>query len=310
MSKYCRKCGKLIEQSSTQCPFCGYISTAQKPIQRQSVQQQYTPVSTAQNPQQFVPQQQQYQPKQPQYQPQHQQPVKPVTPVKPTKQKKAKKQHKLPGIVRFFITIITIAGVLLGGWYAFGNMITLYIHSEDVVDTLNSGSLELEGTQSAYDELPDYVKKMLGKNYAKEDFGPVTKAVLPHITVKRVKINGFFNNSTIKYEITAPDLEKWLLNLKPNSFANEKEMLALMTKYIKKAPRRTAEVEIQYERDGFFSIDWRGNYYTREFTDAVCGGFNSAYNVIYEQAMNEIEEAFKNAGKSVEKSGKALEVTE
>lgn len=215
----------------------------------------------------------------------------------------------MPGILKFLITIIIIAGVLFGGWYAFGNMITLYIHSEDVVATLNSGSLELAGTESAYDELPNYIKDMLGEDYVEEDFGPITKAVLPYISVKRTEINGFFDNSSVKYEITAPDLEKWLLNLDATAFADENEMLALMTEYIKTAPRRTAEVEIQYARDGFFAIEWRGNYYTHEFTDAVCGGLNSAYSVIYGQAMEEIEEALGIANESA-KTEIATEVAE
>lgn len=259
MSEFCQNCGRIINQSSTPCPFCGYISQAQQPTQQQSAQPQNTSIPPVQNPQQCVFQQPQYQqqyipvqapqqfiPQQPQYHPDPS-----VVTTKQPRQKKPKKKHKLPGIVRFLIAIIIIAVILLGGWYAFGNMITLYIHSEDVVDTLNSGSLELEGTQSTYDELPNYIKDMLGEGYIEEDFGPVTQAVLPYISVERTKINGFFNNSTVKYEITAPDLENWLLNLEPGSFADENELLTLMIQYIETAPTRTAEVEINTSATDF-----------------------------------------------------------
>lgn len=286
MSKVCPNCRRLIDERSTVCPFCGYHLIPQQPPQ-----------------QPFVPQQPQYPtPYPPQQQYPTVPPVSPVPPVaytKPPKQKKPKKKRKMPGILKFLMVLIIIAGVLFGSWYAFGNMLTLYFHSQDVVDTLNSGSLELAGTQSAYDELPNYIKEMLGEEEPQDDFGPVTKAVLPYISVKRTKINGFLTNSTVTYEITAPDLENWLLNLEPGSFSDENELLALMTEYIETAPDRTVEVEVQYDHDGIFDFEWRGNYYTREFSDAICGGLNSAYNVIYEQAMDEIEEALKNAGQEV-----------
>lgn len=271
MRLFCEKCGRRINDA-VRCPFCGHI-----PMELQPSAQQNPP----------VPQQ-----------PPIQQPPVPVTPqpyppaFRPpvTKLPKAKKKHKLPGIVRFLIVITVIAGVLFGSWYAFGNMLTLYIHSEDVVETLNSGSLELEGTRSAYDELPDYVKDMLGDD-VQEDYGPITKAVLPYISVERVKIKGFFNASSVVYEISAPDLESWLLSLEDGAFTTEDELMELMTAYMETAPVRKVQVEINYQRDGLFSFTWQGNYYTREFSDAICGGLNSAYNLLYEQAMDEINEA-------------------
>ena len=267
MNNYCGKCGNRTDGRNP-CPFCGNATAEQPPA----------PTWIAQTPPQApVP------------------PQAPMPPRAPQKAKKEKKKHKLPWMLRFIIAIVIIAGVLFGCWYAFGNMITLYFHSEDVLETLNSGSLELAGTESAYDELPDYVKDMLGDECVEEDYGPITKAVLPYISVKRVKINGFFDESTVTYEITAPDLESWMLGLDKDSFENEDELMALMTRYIESAPLRTEQVEIKYERDGLVSIKWRGNYYTREFANAICGGFNDAYNVLHEQAMEELEEFLSQA---------------
>ena len=193
--------------------------------------------------------------------------------------------------MRFIIANVIIFGVLFGIWYGFGNMVTLYLHSEEVLETLNSGSLELAGTESAYDRLPNYIKKMMDDEYFEKDYGPVTTAVLPYIKAERAAIHGFFGSSAVSYTISAPDLESWLLSLDFNSVTDENQLMDMMREYLKNAPRRYATVRVEYARESIFSIEWRGNYYTREFADAVCGGFNSAYNVLYQQAMQELWEA-------------------
>ncbi len=202
---------------------------------------------------------------------------------------KSKKKHKLPWILRFIIANIIIVLFLFGVWYAFGNLITLGSHSNKVVETLNSGSLELPGMNNAYNELPNYIKDMLGEEYKnKNEYGPMTKAILPYISAEKVKVNGFFGSSSVEYRITAPDIESWLLELDPASVTSADALLTMMEEYIKTAPKRSANVTIEYTRNGFFSTDWYGNYYTREFSDAVCGGFNSAYNELYSKVYDEI----------------------
>ncbi len=217
--------------------------------------------------------------------------VVPVQTSETDKKKNKKKKKKLPFIIRFFRAILIIGAVLFLLWFGFGNMVTLYLHSEEVVETLNSGSLELAGTENAYTELPNYVKDMLDDEYLKNEQGPITKAVLPYIRAERISINGFFGMATVKYKITAPDIENWLLNLDPTLVTSENVLLSMMQQYIQNAPERSVEVSIEYDRKNIFSIDWRGNYYTREFADAVCGGFNSAYSTLFEQAMKEYMEA-------------------
>jgi len=192
-------------------------------------------------------------------------------------------------MIRIIIVILIIAGILLGAWYAFGNLITLGAHSDQVVETLNSGSLDIPGMNNAYNELPNYVKDMLGDEHRNSgEYGPMTKAILPHISVEKVKVNGFFGGSSVEYKITAPDIESWLLGLDPALVTSTDALMSMMEEYIKTAPSRSANVTIEYTRDGFFSTEWYGNYYTREFSDAVCGGFNSAYNELYQKALNEI----------------------
>ena len=176
-------------------------------------------------------------------------------------------------------------GVLFLMWLGVGNQLTLRPHSERVVEILNAGSLDLPGTESAYNELPNYIKDVLGEEYLEEDQGPITTAVLPYIHAERVSIHGYFGKSAVTYKISAPDLENWLLNLDPTQVTSEQALLSLMEQYIPNAPRRSVEVTVEYDRQGIFSTDWYGNYYTREFTDAVCGGFNSAYSALYDQAF-------------------------
>ena len=148
-------------------------------------------------------------------------------------------------------------------------MITLYFHSEDVVQTLNSGSLDLQGTENAYDELPNYIKEMLDEKYIENDYGPITKSVLPYIHVERESINGWFGASTVTYRITAPDLEVWLLNIDPVSVTDENQLLRMLDEYVMDAPKRTTVVEVSYARSHIFAIEWTGDYFTPEFTNAV-----------------------------------------
>lgn len=318
MNIICPKCGNQLDESITVCPVCGtniknqeqqYNSlgygNSQQPNDNAHPQMNQTdnPPSQPQQPQQdyyndsVQPQQGYYntpaQPQQGYYndslQPQqgYCAPQPPLTDNKPSKRKA--KKHKLPLIIRIIIVIIIVVGILLGAWYAFGNLITLGAHSNQVVETLNSGSLDLPGMNNAYNELPNYVKDMLGEEHRNSgEYGPMTKTILPHISVEKVKVNGFFGSSSVEYKITAPDIESWLLNLDSSLITSTDALMSMMEEYITTAPTRSANVTIEYTRDGFFSTEWFGNYYTREFSDAVCGGFNSAYNELYSKVYNEI----------------------
>lgn len=270
MSSFCPKCGVEIQDEKSFCTKCGYNLAARR---QQQAQVQVQP-QQAQQPITSKPQMQ--------------------TP-KPQKQKKEKKQkqpkkHKLPGIVRFLLWLVGIAAVLLFLWFGFGNMVTLHLHSEDVVETLNAGSLDLPGMQSDYADLPQYVQDMLGEEVQQQQDGPIMQAILPHLKVERNKVNGFFGASSVEYTVTAPDIESWMLTLDPESVTTQEALQAALLEYIPYAPVRRTTVTVEYYRDGFFSVDWQGNYHTVAFADAISGGMNTAYNKLYEQALEELEE--------------------
>ncbi len=259
MSYNCPNCGVELNGQTSYCTNCGfYLAGYQQQLMQE--QQQITYVQAPQP----IQQQNRKQPKQ-------------------------AKKRKIPGVVCFFLWVAGIAAFLLFLWFGFGNIITLNIHSQEVVETINSGSLDLPGMQSDYSKLPQYVKEMLGENEQELD-QPIKQAILPYLKVECTKVNGLFGASSIEYIITAPDIGSWLLTPEVEEFTTEDEFLAAMLEYIPNAPSRQTTVTIEYYKDGFFSVDWRGNYYTVEFADAISGGMNTAYNELYKKAMAELED--------------------
>lgn len=200
---------------------------------------------------------------------------------------KKKKRH---GFLKFLLVTAIILVVLSLLWFSFGNLMTLYIHTNNVAAEINSGSFELDDAgNSAYDELPDYVKEMLGDALEEEEQnGPIMEAVMPYVEAKRTAIHGFFGGSTVEYTITAPDLEAWVTSLDPTAVTSSEQMLSELLEYIPNAPKRKQTVTVEYFRDGLFG--WQGNYRTPEFADALSGGLNSAYNLLYRQMLEELEE--------------------
>lgn len=198
-----------------------------------------------------------------------------------------KKKHTGLRILLAFAIILAILALL---WFAVGNMVTLYVHSEDVVEQLNSGDLDLPGVRNTdFSVLPHYMQQTLGETAEAQSDGPIMEAVLPYLRVERETIHGFFTQSSVDYSISAPDLETWLLSTDLMQFSSQDELLGAMLDYIPSAPLRTVTVTVEYDRDGLFG--WRGEYQTVEFADAVSGGLNTAYNVLYEQMLKELEEA-------------------
>ncbi len=207
-----------------------------------------------------------------------------------------KKSRKRFGFLKFLIILICVAAVGLLLWMTFGKWLTLRLHSDLVVETLNAGSLDFPGShKSDYDELPDYAKEMLGESLKKEqENGPLMNAVLPYLQVNRTKIHWLRSGASIDYVISAPDVEAWLLKLGKEDIAKGQDaVVAKLEQYLKTAERRENTVTIEYTKSGFFSADWSGNYETVEFADAISGGVNAAYNTLYQEAMTEWEENLK-----------------
>lgn len=209
---------------------------------------------------------------------------------KSKKPKKAKKPKKKMTFKRFLIKFgifLLVNGLLVLLWCAFINQITLTIHSNDVVETINSGSLEIAGLKNeAYEELPIYLQEAMD-NPNEGANGPVIDAMLPYVEIKTANVKGFFFGTEVEYTITAPDLESWLLNLDATDINSSEDLLAAMEEYIETAPTKSRNVTIEYYPDGWFQ--WKGNYKTPEFLDAIGGGISSAYTVLYQEFLNDLE---------------------
>ena len=62
----------------------------------------------------------------------------------------------------------------------------------------------------------------------------------------------------------------------------------MLIEQIPAAPQKAYYVTIRYEKDGLF--DWKGDYETMEFADAISGGMNTAYNALYARMLKELED--------------------
>lgn len=209
--------------------------------------------------------------------------------------KKADRKVKAPNqkkgvkrILKPILVIVIVAAVVAFAWFAVGNQITLSIHTDKDVKTMNSGSLEMPGANyNQYGDMPDYVVEMLGGNPDSPDYGPLMTEVLKYVYVERNSVNGFFGKSTAEFTIYAPDLESWLVNLDGSKKYTQDTLLEEMKAYLPNAPKRSQQVTIEYAHDGIFG--WQGNYMSLEFANAVSGGINTAYNELYTEFSKDLE---------------------
>ena len=289
MSKICPNCRIIGNPSDTFCGQCGGLLQESATLiapQVTSAPQQNTPtyppihtnnppVTTGYNPQQPYPPADNKKTKQPKQ--------------KKVKQKVRKEKNRKKTLIKLVIFICSVI-LLFGIWFAVGNQVTLTLHTNKDLETLNSGSLDVPGAHyNKYAELPDYVVEMLGEDPDTAGYGPLMSEIIPHIRVERNKVNGWFGQKSVEYTITAPDMESWLINLDENKEYTEETLLADMIAYIPDAPERTQVVIIDYAHDGLFS--WTGNYMALDFANAVSGGINSAYNTIYDEISEDLEAA-------------------
>ena len=273
MEKFCTQCGFKQDENNQFCLNCGARLRPPVPAAPEQMQTETTG-QKAEKPQKEVKASQKDKKKE-----------------KKVAKKATKKPGKKYGLLKAAGVLVGVALLLLGAWYAFGNQLTLHLHSKDVVEVLNSGSLDVPGAPgSDMDDIPDYVKEMIGENVqVKNENGPLLGSILPFIQVEDTKVKGYFGGNQVVYTISAPDVETWLLELDGDSLNSAEDLIAALRAYLPNAPRRVREVTVSYERSGFFTWDWEGMYETPEFTDAVSGGFNSAYSVLYDKAIEELE---------------------
>ncbi len=189
-------------------------------------------------------------------------------------------------MIPFYLVGAVVVLVLF--WLLFGNMITLRSCTNKDLEVFNSGSLDVPGTVCySGSDMPEFVKEMLAEDEQSED--DFTSIISQYLYFERTKIHGFMNGNTVEYTVYAPDMESWILNLNPQEEYTEEELFEEMVSYIPDAPIREQTITVEYFRKGLFK--WEGNYETREFADAVSGGINSAYNKLYDAAMEEMEDA-------------------
>lgn len=207
---------------------------------------------------------------------------------KEKKEKKKKTKKKRKGLTALIVVfaIIALAALLV---FAVGNYVTLKFHTRKVLDSLNSGNLDLSELQSdPYEDLPQYVIEMMGEAAEPAENGPIVTAMAPCLSFEIAEIRGFWGKSEVEYRIVSRDLSEWILALDYSTVASTEQLQQMILDYIPEAPIKEYYVTVQYYRDGVFG--WKGNYEIPEFADAISGGLNSAYNALYGKMIEEMEE--------------------
>ena len=218
----------------------------------------------------------------------------PVEPEAPAgRQRKEKKQkEKNPGSKKAlvaWIVVLAVVGLIVLAVFAFGNYITLAAHTNKVLASLNSGNLDLSEFQvDPYKDIPLYVVEMIGDTGDVSETGPIVEAMIPYLRFERTKIHGFFGGREVEYCITSRDLSAWILDLDYSTVSTTEELQQMLIEQIPAAPQKAYYVTIRYEKDGLF--DWKGDYETMEFADAISGGMNTAYNALYARMLKELED--------------------
>lgn len=101
------------------------------------------------------------------------------------------------------------------------------------------------------------------------------------VTVKVKKIT----DSTIEYEIEAPDMTNVLVDIDTNiENLREEELLEYIKDYAKNAEIKTTTVSLEYV---FADDEFFVNYQNEEFINSVTGGLLDAYKLLYSEVMEE-----------------------
>lgn len=200
--------------------------------------------------------------------------------------KKAKKKNGC--LVALIITVLVLALVAFLV-FAVGNYISLRVHTNKVLDSLNSGNMDLSQFQAdPYKDLPLYVIEMMGEDAEPAEIGPVVSAMAPYLSFERTRIHRFLGTGEVEYRIVSRDLSPWILSLDYAAISSPEQLQQMILEYIPEAPLKEYYVTVTYYKDGLFG--WKGNYETPAFADAISGGLNTAFNALYEQMMEEMED--------------------
>jgi hypothetical protein len=208
-----------------------------------------------------------------------------VNAAKPPKKKAKKKKGCLVALIITLVVLALVAFLV----FAAGNYLSLRLHTNKVLDSLNSGNMDLSQFQvDPYKDLPLYVIEMMGEAAEPAEVGPVVSAMAPHLTFDRIRILDFLGTGQVEYRILSRDLSGWILSLDYASITSPEQLQQMLLDYIPKAPLKEYFVTVTYYNDGLFR--WKGNYETPEFANAISGGLNTAFNALYEKMIEEMED--------------------
>lgn len=115
----------------------------------------------------------------------------------------------------------------------------------------------------------------------------VLEHIFEHVTVKVKKTT----ESTIEYEINAPDMKNVFVDFNTNTAdISEDELLQHIKDYAKNAETKATTVSLEYiVVDDELMVD----YQDEAFINAVTGGLLDAYKSLYEEMMEEYMEGVK-----------------
>lgn len=109
----------------------------------------------------------------------------------------------------------------------------------------------------------------------------VLEQIFPYVTVKAIKTT----ESSITYEIEAPDMRNVFVNLSTNmTDISEDELLQYIKEYAKNAEKKVVTVSLNCT---FVHGEPIVEYRDEAFINAVTGGLLDAYKALYEQMLEE-----------------------
>lgn len=134
-------------------------------------------------------------------------------------------------------------------------------------------------------EVDEELSDMWGESIESQE--GVLEHIFEHVTVKVKKTT----ESTIEYEINAPDMKNVFVDLNTNTAnISEDELLQQIKDYAKNAETTATTVSLEYiVVDDELIVD----YQDVAFINAVTGGLLDAYKSLYEEMMEEYMEGVK-----------------
>ena len=162
---------------------------------------------------------------------------------------------------------------------------TVETEAQVVADAFTDGDMEtinktIFGTNEV--EIDDGLSDIWGEDAQSQD--GVLTCIFDLVAVKVKKTT----DSTIEYEIEAPDMSKVFVNMGTNTTnTSQDELLQYIKNYAQNAETKVATVSLEY-----ILVDDEPivNYQDKEFINAVTGGLLDAYKTLYSEMLEEYSE--------------------